>query len=103
MRYKPSKKVKLVAKAKSAARLNVSHLQEEITEIIKNRIDSEGRIELALDQLLDCLLLGFGEEEFERLHNYYSTINGESARVFNQFYQEIAGKKEERKTFRVYN
>ncbi|MEK6940047.1 MAG: hypothetical protein AABX31_04935 [Nanoarchaeota archaeon] len=80
---------KLFAKAHYAGRKNLVYLREDIGNIIQNNITSEKKIEGLLDQLLDCLYLGIGEEEFKKLNRYYTTINKDHATFYQRSYQDI--------------
>lgn len=64
-------------------------LNEQIDNLIRNRSKSTKQIEFLLDQLLDYGFLGIGKQEFQKLNNYYATINKKNAQFYHRYYREI--------------
>jgi len=67
---------------------SLKELQDTTCELIATDSTDEMKIELTLDYLLDCLNLGVGKGEFCRLQEYYSTLNPENAKYYEQCYFE---------------
>src|SRR3989344_5351479 len=53
-------------------------ISDEINGIVNQKIDDPKKIESILDQLLDFSMLGLGLEQFEKLNQYYSSINSDT-------------------------
>jgi hypothetical protein len=60
-----------------------------VSYLIEEKITSEQKIELTLDNILDFVQLGYGEEDFKRLNNYYYAINKESSKIYENFLKEL--------------
>lgn len=82
------KLVKRIADLKQKMEQALPLLSKEIDTIISDHEQSTQRIEAILDNLLDFGQLGVGRTEFERLNQYYSTVNPTYARDYTRLYQE---------------
>ena len=69
-------------------RVEMPRIRQDIEDIVKNHIDSKKQIEELLDTLLSYLSLGYGEEEFKRLNDYYFSINKKNSRAYSRFYEQ---------------
>ncbi|MBU0470139.1 MAG: hypothetical protein KKA62_01515 [Nanoarchaeota archaeon] len=74
---------------KKQAEENLTSINVEIDDLIKNKIQSVDRIEYLLDTLLDYGYLSVGEQEFKRLNSYYASFNPINAKIYDSFYEEI--------------
>ena len=64
-------------------------ISDEINCIVNQKIDDPKKIESILDQLLDFSMLGLGLEQFEKLNQYYSSINSQAAKFYDQQYHQL--------------
>ena len=64
----------------------IPKVENEIDEIIKNKVSDKNKIELTLDYLMHPLL----ENQFNKLLKYYKTVDAigaeEYKKVWNEFY-----------------
>ncbi len=64
----------------------IPEVEKEINEIIKNKVSDKNKIELTLDYLIHPLL----ENQFNKLLEYYKTIDDlkakEYKKIWNEFY-----------------
>lgn len=80
--------VKMTRHLQSQMKESLTYIRREINFIIKSKSTYGRNIEKILDTLLDYSYLGIGEKEFKRLNKYYSTIDPEYSKRYDEFYNE---------------
>jgi len=73
------------------ARESLPLIEEQVNLIVEQKLDDQSLIEQTLDSALSFVHLGFGEDLFQRLNQYYATISPEGAQDYNRMYQEFFG------------
>ena len=81
--------IKSIERVRQIVKDEMPVIRRDVDFIIRNRVDSEDLIEKVLDIILDSLYIGYGEEEFKKLNDYYSTINRRNSEMYAKFYDEI--------------
>ncbi len=64
---------------------NLPYFRSEANRIITTEVTDVNSIGRILDEFLDMMLWGVGEEEFERLVSYLATFDEKTAQAYRQF------------------
>lgn len=59
--------------------------------IVSKKVRDEKEIEGLLDTLLNYAMLSIGQEEFQKLNRYYTTVNQDNADFYNRHYRDLLG------------
>jgi radical SAM superfamily enzyme YgiQ (UPF0313 family) len=81
--------IELCKQAQELAKEGVKVERTWVDSIIAGGIESPELIEGILDRLLDYVLWGQGEREFQRLNDHYASFNPENADFYLRLYHEI--------------
>ncbi len=77
---------KIIKNSIEKANSLIPEVEKEIDEIIKNKVSDKNKIELTLDYLMHPLL----ENQFNKLLEYYKTVDAlkakEYKKIWNEFY-----------------
>lgn len=84
-----NKLVESITKVRKLVESAIPSVEKRIEEIIISKETSTERIEEVLDTLLSYIHLGYGEPQFKKLNDYYSSFNREGAEAYNSFYKDV--------------
>ena len=85
--------VDMIKTVKGIIEAQMPGLRKEVESIIQYKTKSDNLIERTLDTLLDCMNMGLGEEEFNMLNKYYSTVNKSGYRFYQREYKKLKEEK----------
>jgi len=79
----------LINKLREGIRQRLPEIRQDIDGIIERGERDQMVVERELDFLLPLCQLGFCDEEFRRLNDYFRAINPNSAEDYDKFYREM--------------
>lgn len=79
----------IVKELEKVAKSNLEIVSTRVDWIIDSKCRSVSLIEVTLDSLLDLAYVRVGVEEFKKLNSYYSTVNLEYSKRYDEYYSEI--------------
>jgi hypothetical protein len=79
----------LAKQARASAKLSSTHLHKLVDILIKTECREDMEIERTLDLLMECMELGYGKKDFEKLLGYYKGVSQPGY----QFYKDDYDKK----------
>ena len=83
--------VSRIKQLKNLAETSFPAVQRDVDQIIEDEITSTKIIERLLDDLMSYMHWGLGEQDFNKLNQYYSKINRENSGYYSQFFKEMFG------------
>ena len=79
----------IIKKMRAEIKVLIPFIKKDVYNIINQNIKDEKIIEETLDNLLNIYQVGYGEKEFKELNDYYSTINLEFSKKYEEFFNEL--------------
>ncbi|HLD40385.1 MAG TPA: hypothetical protein VJB13_04555 [Candidatus Nanoarchaeia archaeon] len=83
--------IQLIEQLQKKAQKNMPALKVLVGTILEKKVTDKIEIEHTLDTLLDYTMLGLGKEEFERLNDYYGSVNKDHANFYWRHYRDMLG------------